>query len=73
MEDNLGLIQLLLNIRNAIHLGGVLISLEIPLQRGERELIVPRGASNLGGRLVGQELVDHLGEDLVGGKLGVVL
>ena len=73
VQHNLGLIQLLLDVRNGVHLPRVLIRLQVLVQRRELDVTVARRARDLGGRLLGQKVVDDLREDLVGRQLGVVL
>lgn len=73
MQHDLGLVQLLLDARDGVDLARVLVRPEVPLEGGELDIAVLLGAGDLGGGLLGQEVIDDLGEDLVGGQLGVVL
>lgn len=73
MQHDLGLIQLLLDVRDGVHLARVLVGLQVFAQRGELDVPVLGRARDLGGGLLGQKVVDDLGQDLVGRQLGVVL
>jgi hypothetical protein len=61
VQDNLGLVELLLDGGDAARLGRVLVALQVILQRGEGGVVV-LGVALLVGRppVVGQELVQDL-------------
>jgi len=71
MQHNLRLIQLLLNLHNAIRLLRILVLDNIILQFREAERRVRVGEG--GARVRGEEFVDYFGEQLVGDERGVVL
>lgn len=69
VENNLGLIQLLLNLHDTVHLVWVLVRRDVCLQGGEGDRLG-------GGACVGverEELIEDLGKDLMGGKRGVFI
>lgn len=61
VKNDLGLVQLLLNLKDAIHLVWVLVCLDVGLEGGEGHRITGGG----GVRVKGEELVEHLRKDLV--------
>ena len=71
MEDNLGLVELLLDLENAVGLLGVLVLGEVVAQLGHGDAGVASGPG--GARVLGQELVDDLAEQLVGDEGRVLL
>lgn len=60
VQHNLGLVQLLLDVRNGVDLAGVLVRPQVPLEGRERDVAVVPGGGDLGGGLVREELVDDL-------------
>lgn len=71
VQDNLGLVKLLLNLHDAVGLLRVLVFFEVVLQLGEGQdglASGPRGA-----RVLGEELVDDFAEELVGDQGGVLV
>lgn len=71
VEDNLGLVELLLDLEYAVGLLGVLVLGEVVAQLGHGDA---GGAGGPGGaRVLGQELVDDLAEQLVGNEGRVLL
>ena len=67
MENNLGFVQLLLNFHNTVHLVWVLVRRDVCLQGREGDRL--GGGACVG--VEGEELIEDLGEDLMGGKRGV--
>lgn len=70
MQHNFGLIQFLLNLHDAVCLMRVLVFDNIFLER--RKIERGRRIGECGARILGQELVDHFGEQLVRDQTGVV-
>jgi hypothetical protein len=71
VQHDLRLVQLLLDLHDAIRLLRVLVLHDVILELWERERgvrVCPRGA-----RVLSQELVDDLGKELMGYKRGVVV
>ena len=73
MQDNLGLVQLLLDFGDAARLVGILILDDVLLQRWIWDLVILGLALDRSDRFLGEELVHELGEDTVGGNVRVVL
>lgn len=72
MQHDLGLIQLLLDLDDAVRLRRVLVLGDVLFQLGEGELGLALGEGGVGGAgVLGDELVDDLGEDAVGNHGGV--
>lgn len=69
MKYDFRLIQLLLDLEDAVHLVRVLVGLDVGLQRGEGDRF-PRGTSV---RVEGEEFVKSLGKDLVSGERRVLV
>lgn len=64
VQDNLGLVELLLDLEDAVGLLRVLVLLEVLLQLGHGDGGRSRGPGRP--RVLGEELVDDLAEELVG-------
>lgn len=60
MKHNLSLIQLLLDVGNGVDLARVLVRPQVLLEGRERDVAVVPGGGDLGGGLVGEELIDDL-------------
>jgi len=73
VEDDLGLVELLLDLGDAVGLVGVLVRLDELLEGGELERVIGGGGVYRRDRLLGQELVHELGQDAVGRDVGVIL
>lgn len=73
VQDNLGLVELLLNLGNAASLVGVLVIPYEVLENGKGDRVVRLGGVYCGERLLGEEGVHQLGQDAVGGDGGVLL
>lgn len=71
VEDNLGLVELLLDLEDAVGLLGVLVLGQVVAQLGHGDAGGSRGPG--GARVLGQELVDDLAEQLVGDEGRVLL
>lgn len=71
MQDNLGLVELFLDLHDAVGLMGVLVLDNVLFERGKRQFGVGVGKGRAG--VTRQELVDDLGEKLMGDKGGVFL
>lgn len=71
MQHNLGLIELLLNLHDAVGLLRVLVLGEVLAELGEGQLGLAGGPRGAG--VLGQELVDNLAEQLVGDEAGVLV
>lgn len=69
MQNDLGLVQLLLNLEDAIHLVWVLVRLNVGLEGGEGHRVTGGG----GVRVQGEELIQHLREDLVSSQGRVLI
>ena len=67
MQDDLGLVQLLLDLHDAIRLGGVLAGVEVLLEAGKADGVVLGDLTGLPARVLGEEVIEGLGEDGVGG------
>ena len=67
VENNLGLVQLFLNLHDAVHLVWVLVRRDVCLQGGKGDRL--GGGARVG--VEGEELIEDLGEDLMGGQRGV--
>lgn len=63
MQNNLGVVKLLLNLQDTAHVLRILVLVDVRLEVGERN--GPGGSC--GGGVLGREFVKELGEDLVGG------
>lgn len=63
MENDLGLVKLLLNLEDAVGLLGVLVLCEVLLQLGHRES--GRAGGPAGAGILGEELVDNLAKKLM--------
>jgi hypothetical protein len=67
VQHDLGLIQLLLDLDDAVRLRRVLVLGDVLFQLGEGERGLALGEGGVGGAgVLGDELVDDLGEDAVG-------
>lgn len=71
VQDNLGLVELLLDLHDAVGLLRVLVLGEVVAQLGHGQLGLARGPR--GARVLGEELVDALAEELVGDEGGVLV
>lgn len=69
MQNDLGLVQLLLNLEDAIHLVWVLVRLNVGLEGGEGHRVTGGG----GVRVQGEELIQHFREDLVSSQGRVLI
>jgi hypothetical protein len=76
VQDNLGLVELLLDLHDAVRLLRVLVLLDVVLELWEGERlcrdVVVCDAGVSGARVFGDELVDDFGEKLVGYHLGIL-
>lgn len=71
MEHDLGLVELLLDLHDAIGLLRVLVLVEVLAQLGDGD---GRGAGGpRRARVVGEELVDDFAEQLVGNEGGILV
>lgn len=73
MQHNFGLVQLLLNLHDAIRLLRILIFDNVVFQLRVRELVVGIRAGEGGAGMSGQELIDHFREQLMRHQGGVVV
>lgn len=71
MEDNLGLVQLLLDLHYAVGLLGVLILGQVLLELGHDQRGLAAGPGRA--RVLGEELVDDLAENLVRDERGILV
>ena len=65
VQNHFGLIQLFLNLHNAIGLLRILVFLEVFGELGEWELAIRCDFSKRSDRIFGEEFVDNFGKDLM--------
>ncbi len=73
MEDNLGLVKLLLNLEDAVGLLGILVLGEVLAQLGHNDGVGVGCGRPCGARVLDQELVNDLAEELMGYEGRVLL
>jgi hypothetical protein len=73
VQDNFSLVQLLLNLHNAVCLTGVLVLDNVLLQLRQRACVFTEGGVGEGcARVLGEELVHDLGQKLMRHKRGIL-